>query len=632
MSIFKKLLKYYILIISIFFIGRLSLFIIYWDRVEKSQTDYLLSFIYGLKMDTMMASMLLVIPLILLSFTPTKWNIKIDKILRIYFLIIFTLIIYIENATLPFFAEYDVRPNYKFVEYLAYPKEVFSMILADHQMELYIAFGMIFIFGIIFWIKTKESFTPLLKLALWKRVLIFFPIAILLFIGIRSSFGHRPANISDALFSSSRIVNEITKNSFYSIVYAIYANQSYETKGVKKLYGDMPIDEALERVADRLGITTSDLKSKISPFSREVKSHFKTRDKKNIVIFLQESLGYQFISKELTPNLMKLKKEGLWFEELYSNGTRSVRGIAGVTSGILAVAGKGVVKRNKSQNDFFTFAKLLKHYGYYSLFLYGGEARFDNMKSWFLGNGFDEVIEEKDYISPKFVATWGVSDEDLVDKANKRFEELHRKGQAFSALMFSSSNHQPFEYPIGRIKPVDNNKTYSLKNAVKYADYAIGKFFKDAKRLDYYKDTIFVVIADHNIRVYGDDIVPVNMFHIPALIIGERVTPQIYSKQTSQPDILATLLDYIGKDFKYPILGNSIFSDNKKDINLMQFNENYALRVGEEVAVVVPNKSAKTFKYENKKLIITKDNQELERDTLAFIIVLDYLYNNQLFK
>jgi len=578
MNIFKKLFKYYILMISIFFIGRLSLFIIYWDRIENSQTNYLLSFAYGLKMDTIMASMLLVIPLLLLSFSPKKWDIQIDKILRIYFLIVFVLIIYIENATIPFFAEYDVRPNYKFVEYLEYPEEVFNMILADYQIELYIALGIIFIFSIILWFKTKNSFSHLLELNLWKRVIIFFPIAILLFIGIRSSFGHRPANISDALFSSSRIVNEVTKNSFHSIVYAIYANQRYETKGVKKLYGDMPIDEALKRVADRLGIIENDLKSKISPFSRRVESNFQSRDKKNIVIFLQESLGYQFVSEELTPNLLKLKKDGLWFEELYSNGTRSVRGIAGITAGTLAVAGKGVVKRNKSQNDFFTFAELLKPYGYYSLFLYGGEARFDNMKSWFIGNGFDEVIEQKDYLNPEFVATWGVSDEDLVNKANKRFEELHRRGQPFSALMFSSSNHSPFEYPSGRIEPIDN-KIYSLKNAIKYADYAIGKFFEDAKKLNYYNNTIFVVVADHNIRVYGDDIVPVDMFHIPALIIGETVTPQIYSKQTSQPDVLATVLDYIGKDFKYPILGNSIFSDNKKDINLMQFNENYALRV-----------------------------------------------------
>jgi phosphoglycerol transferase MdoB-like AlkP superfamily enzyme len=270
--------------------------------------------------------------------------------------------------------------------------------------------------------------------------------------------------------------------------------------------------------------------------------------------------------------------------------------------------------------------------GYHNIFLYGGEARFDNMKSWFIGNNFDEVIEQKDYKNPAFVATWGVSDEDLVDKANKRFEDLYQKGVPFSALMFSSSNHTPFEYPEGRIEPVEYENKYSLKNAVKYADYAIGKFFDDAKKLEYYKDTIFVVVADHNIRVYGDDIVPIDMFHIPALIIGDGVTPQVYPKQSSQPDILATALDYLGKKFKYPILGNSIFSDNKKDINLMQFNENYALRVGDKVAVIEPNKKAQTFIYKDKKLILTEDNIELQKDLLAFILALDYVYREQKFR
>ncbi len=86
-------------------------------------------------------------------------------------------------------------------------------------------------------------------------------------------------------------------------------------------------------------------------------THFKSDKKKNLVIFLQESLGYQFVNQKITPNLMKLKEQGVWFDQCYSNGTRSVRGIAGVTSGFLAVPGKGVVKRAKSQNDFWTFAK-----------------------------------------------------------------------------------------------------------------------------------------------------------------------------------------------------------------------------------------------------------------------------------
>jgi len=610
-------------------IGRVALFTLYFDRFSNDNSNHWLSFLYGLKMDTIVASILLIIPLILLTFTPKNMAKFTNFILRLYFVVVLSFLIYMENATFPFFNQYDVRPNFKFVEYLAYPKEVFGMLLADFKLPLTITFIMIAIFSWLFMKFTKNSFIKTMQSPLKNRVLWFLPLTILLFLGIRSSLGHRPANISDAMYSSNRILNEVTKNSLYSVGYAIYSNKQYSSK-VVKLYGKMPLTEATKRVETRLGIQGNDFNSS-SPFLRTEKTHFSTSKKKNLVIFLQESLGYQFISPEITPELTKLKKEGLWFDDAYSNGTRSVRGIAGTTAGFLAVPGKGVVKRTKSQNGFFTFASLLKPLGYHTMFLYGGEAHFDNMRSWFLGNGFDEIVEQKDFKNPAYVATWGASDEDLVKKGNEKFSKLYKEGKPFAAIMFSSSNHSPFDIPAGRIEEVKKSKN-CVENAVKYADYAIGEFFKEARKLPYYKDTIFVVIADHNIRVYGDDVVPVNMFHIPALILGEGVKPKIYTKLASQPDVLATALDYLGKDFSYPILGHSIFSNDKKNINLMQFNENYALRVDNKVAVVIPSQPAKTYEYVGEHLKEIEHDVELEKDALAFVITLNHLYNKQKYK
>lgn len=625
----KKLFTYYLLMVGVFFLGRVALFSIYFDRFSDSGVNYWLSFVYGLKMDTMVASMLLVIPLIVLSFSPMGLAKISNFFLRLYFVVVLSMLIYIENATFPFFVQYDVRPNFKFVEYLEYPVEVFNMIIADYKLALTMTFIMIGLFAWIFLRKTKESFLTVLQTPLWKRALWFLPLALLLFIGIRSSFGHRAANISDAMYSTNRIVNEVTKNSLYSIGYAMYTNKMYATKAIKQ-YGQMSTEEALQRMQNTLGIEGNDF-SAASVFSRMEKTHFPSTKKKNLVIFLQESLGYQFVTPEITPELLKLKKEAIWFSETYSNGTRSVRGIAGVTSGFLAVPGKGVVKRSKSQSDFFTFSSLLKPLGYHTMFLYGGEARFDNMRSWFLGNGFDEIIEEKDYLNPKAVSTWGVSDEDLAIKSNERFSALYKEGKPFAALMFSSSNHSPFDIPEGRVEPVKKG-VQCVENAIQYADYAIGEFFKEAKKLPYYKDTVFVVISDHNIRVYGDDAVPINMFRIPALIIGEGIAPKIYDELISQPDVLATALDLMGKDFEYPILGKSIFSDAKKDVNLMQFNENYALRVGDKVAIIRPMRPAETFLYVDTHLVPTEHDVELEKDALAFVIGLNHLYDKRLFR
>jgi len=641
MQMLKQLIKYYLYMISLFFIGRLLLFILYFENFKDSGVDYWLTFVHGLRMDTITASILLVIPLLFLSFTTKKFKNLANSFLKYYFLVVLSIIIYIENATFPFIAQYDVRPNYLFVEYLIYPKEVFAMIFADYKLELLIAFSMIGTFAYFYLKFAKNDFLKPLDTSYIKRAALFLPILLLLFIGIRSSFGHRPANISDAMYTTNRMVNEITKNSLYSIGYAIYSNNVHESKAVEQ-YGKMEIKKALERVKKRLNIQNTD---DALPITRVENSHFKTDNPKNLVIFVQESLGYQFVESVggesgITPNFNKLSQEGILFKDLYSNGTRSIRGLAGVSAGNLAVPGDGVLKRSKSQSGFFTIASALKPFGYHTTFMYGGESRFDNMRSWYLGNEFDEIIDQPCFLNPTFVAPWGVCDGDLVERANEEFKKMHSKNQKFATVMFSQSNHSPFEYPYEKIELLKDVPPNSVKNAVKYADHAIGKFIELAKKEPYYKDTVFVIVADHNVRVYGNDLVPVDMFHIPALILGADIKPLSYDKIATQPDVLATALDLLGLDLSYPIMGHSIFSDKKQNISLMQFHTSYALRVDDKVTVISPNKEPVTFLYKNPDTYLDKDNhltpidndKELGEDALAFVVVLDYLYNKKLYK
>ena len=632
MKLIKELFKVYILFVTLFFTGRVFFYILYFDRLDDiSISESLLSFVYGLRMDTIVISIILVIPTILLTISPKFSSKYISKFLKFYILAFICIALFIESASFPFFAEYDLRPNYLFIEYLEYPQEVTSLLFKDYKLEFIFASILIFIASKFYLNSNFIRFENIFEQNYISRFLLLLPILLVLFLGIRSSFGHRPVNISDALYSTNRVINEITKNSLHSLGYAYYSNKKSETDISK--YGKMNIDDAYKYASKAIGV---DFKDKNRPFYREVKTHLEEKEQKNLVIFIQESMGAQFTgfigNNTLTPNLDKLAKDYISFTNLYSNGTRSVRGLAALTSGTLPINGVEVIKRNKSQQDYFTIASLLKPYGYKSSFIYGGEARFDNMKSWYLGNGFDEVIEQKDYENPIFTSTWGVSDEDLVIKANEKFKSHYANKENFVSVMFSSSNHMPFELPEGKIEFEKNFPKASVENAIKYADFAIGKFFELAKKEGYFKNTVFVVISDHNVRVYGDQIVPIDMFQIPAVIISDNIPPQIFSRLTSQPDVLATALDLIGIDLSYPILGNSIFKDNKKDINLMLFDEIYAYRKEDKVAILVPNMPIKTYLYKEKKLIETEEDHLLEKEALALIYVLDDMYKNRTYK
>ncbi len=634
MRIIKTLFYYYLAIVGIFFIGRAVLFAIYYDRFTQTDVNYWLTFLYGLRMDSIVACFTLLIPLIMLTLFPRAARNFVNRFLSGYFLVVLLLFVYIENATIPFFAEYDIRPNFLFVEYLIYPQEVFKMIFSAYKLELLIAFIMMAIVGYAF-IRARKlhDFTPIFEIHYFKRFLLFFPLVFILALGIRSSLGHRPANLSDAKYSNDRVINEITNNSVYSIVYAIYTNQMFGNKKLTK-YGEMKISEALQRVSKQLNIPLSDGDS---PFRRLEKTHFPLDKPKNLVIFLQESLGAQFVEATggkpgSAPNFTRLSKEGILFSNLYSNGTRSIRGIAGSVSGNFSIPGKGVLKRNKSQSGFFTIASLLKPKGYYSQFIYGGESRFDNMRGWFLGNGFDEIIDQPKFVNPEYTGTWGVSDEDLVNRANQEFKRLYSENKSFVSVMFSTSNHSPFDFPSGKIKLIDGIPEKSDLNAIKFADYAIGRFIEQAKQSDYYKDTVFVIVADHNIRVRGSDMLPVNLYHIPAMILGGGIKPRKITRLTTQPDVLATALDLTGQDLEYPIMGHSVFSDKKRDLALMQFNDTYALRIGDKVTVLRPDKEPLTFIYKDNKMIPAKHDVEMEKNTLAFILTLNYLYQKRLYK
>jgi phosphoglycerol transferase MdoB-like AlkP superfamily enzyme len=625
------LFRVYLSFIAVFAIGRAVFIVYFYDRIIDADHSLWWTFLYGLRLDTITACAFLLIPALLISFLPGAWAKAGSTLTSIFLLLLFVLAVYMENATLPFIAEYDVRPNVIFINYLKYPKEVANTIWSVYKLELLLAGLMMAAFGWWFYRRIKPAILDVYSVTWWKRAIVFVPIFIIIFAGLRSSFGHRPANPSDAVFSNNRLLNELAKNTIHNVVYAAYSRVAHD--GTADKYGSMKIDEALRRVGSRLNIETTGE----TPFMREVVSHFSSDKKKNLVIFLQESIGAQFVEAiggepGIMPHLNALSEEGLLFARLYSNGTRSIRGISGTVAGFLSTPGQGVVKRNQSQSGFFTVAGLLKPHGYRSSFFYGGESRFDNMKSWFFGNGFDEIYDEPTFTEASFHGTWGVSDEDMVVKANQLFSEWNKAGEPFVSVMFSTTNHSPFEFPEGRIELLPGVPVQSDKNAIKFADYAIGKFIALAKVNGYYDDTVIMIIADHNVRVYGDDIIPVDTFRVPALILGGGVTPERVERLVTQPDALATALDLLGLDLAYPILGNSIFSDRQTGVSLLQFHELYGLRYEDEIAVIQPDKPAQTFHVTaDDHLEPAEHNAALEKDALAFVIVLDHLYRNRLY-
>lgn len=634
----KPIISFFLIGLLITTLSRFVLFIGFMPRITETESFWLI-FPIGLRMDVILLSYMAVIPTILILLIPYQFLIKLSKLIAYFFILCLFLILFMELATPNFLLQYDTRPNRLFVEYLIYPKEVINMLLKGFLGIIIVAFIVLTICGYFLIKKSKKWFAIHQAPSYVFKLKMIIPVMFLLFFGLRSSLTSvRPINASDAVFSKNQFVNCLALNSLYTVGFAIYSLKNEED--MTKMYGSIPKEEALIRVKQYMTAKKDDFTNAEIPLLHSQKSTHKREKPYNLVIFLQESLGAEYVGSlgglPLTPNFDKLSKEGMLFTNLYATGTRSVRGIEAVTTGFLPTPSRSVVKLGKSQNGFFSIADALKRKGYETSFVYGGSANFDNMASFFNGNGFDEIIDERDYKEGEydFKGTWGVSDESLVKKGNELYKSYKEK--PFFSLMFSSSNHSPFEFPENKIELYDNEKA-TVNNAIKYADYAIGEFFKLAKNEDYFDNTVFIIVADHNTRTWGSDLIPVNKFHIPALIIAPNIEKGItYDKLLSHIDLPPSLLDLIGIDVETPMIGRNIYqlNDTIKGRAVMQFHTTNAFRNGDDLIVLQPGKDALQFKVTEGDALtpVKKVDKNLAQDALSHIVTASQAYNNYEYK
>lgn len=574
-------------------------------------------------------------PVLLLSAAvPNRHWPRVRDAISLYYRSVFVVLVGMEAVGFGFLLEYDHRPDALLWEYLNYPHEVLPMLWGGFKLQMLLAVALI---ALAYWLARQEfhrELAPSEQASTAWRLIAVLPCLLVLFIAARSSFGHRPANISSAIFSSNRLANEIALNSTYTAAYALYARKN---DAALALVPAMPLEDAIQTISPTLSNTAWTGSGSETPTLRQITPTEPRERPLNVVIVLEESLGARFVGalggEPLTPRLDALADHGLWLTNLYATGTRTVRGIEAVLCGYPPSPARSVVKRSLSRRNFFTLAQALKPHGYNNIFVYGGEANFDDMGSFMLGNGFNRIVAgESSFPEAEFRGSWGVSDEDWARQAHKEFEAANAQGPFFG-FMLSTSNHTPWEFPTGRIDTQDEPLA-SRNNAIRYADYALGVFFDLALQGSYADNTVFVVVADHDARVGGDEFVPIERFHIPGLIIAPGLEPRHYEDVASQIDLITTVMPMLGVTLESPAIGRDLLDPNLPlpGRALMQYGNNAGLLVGQDLVVNTPTGEPVFQRYRDGQLESAQSNPELYELSRAYLNLADQLYQREAYR
>ncbi|GGX93161.1 LTA synthase family protein [Pseudoduganella dura] len=606
----------YAILLRMLFIGlavlslsRIALMGWQWDRVmaEGIPGQMLLQ---GVRADLILLGYLLAVPLLLAPLLAHRSTIGLWRRLTLgWATAALVFVVFMECSTPQFLMQYDVRPNRLFVEYLAAPAEVFATLWNGFRTAVIAGMAATIALGVAMHRLLRGAARTVAPWSARKLLLTWPLVCFVVFLQIRSTTAHRPANAALFALTGDAMVNSLVINSPWSVLEGVASLM--EEKTSSEIYGDMDRGRVLAEVTAAPWLRDYRFAHPELPTLHRQEPAILRDRPLNLVIVLQESLGATFVESlgglPLTPELEKLKGEGWWFEQLYATGTRSVRGIEAVVAGYAPTPARSVVKLSLSQTNFYTLAAGLGEQGYHTEFVYGGEAHFDNMRSFFTGNGFQKIVDRKQ-MKPKFTGSWGASDEDLFDKSLERLNVLHAQNKPFFSLIFTSSNHEPFEFPDGKIALHDRDKQ-TVNNAVKYADFALGKFIATAKRQDYWKDTVFLIVADHDNRVYGNSLVPIKKFHIPGLILGADIAPKRIATLASQIDLGPTLLSLMGVASEHPMIGRDLVRyDKAPGRALLQFNDYFAYLEGKTATILRPQGSPLLGRYDAATGAVDTDN------------------------
>jgi phosphoglycerol transferase MdoB-like AlkP superfamily enzyme len=536
------------------------------------------------------------------------------------------LLLFTSAAEYFFFDEFGTRFNFIAVDYIVYTHEVIGNIRESYPLVPILSILTIIAGAITLGLRTQ-------LMAGWQKTVAGRHRKLALTLLILPLIAWSVVTIRWASFSKNSYVNEIAGNGIYCLIAAFYHNELEFTKYYQTTDNKQVLAQLKNLIREPNNSFVHD--DRID-FTRAITNPGPTR-KLNVIVVVEESLSAEYLGtfgnkKGLTPNLDRLARESLLFTHLYATGTRTVRGLEALTLSIPPLPGTSIVKRPNNEN-FDSWGSIMRDQGYDTKFIYGGFGYFDNMNYFFAHNGFSVVDRhDMDKSETTFANAWGVCDEDLFRRVIREANASKKEHRPFFSLVMTTSNHRPFTFPDGAIDLP--SKTSGRSGGVKYADHAIGRLIEVARKEPWFKDTIFVIVADHCASSAGKTDLPVKRYEIPLIVYAPHyLAPRVIDRTMSQIDVAPTILGLLNMSYSSKFLGRDILkADNAPERAFISTYQKLGYIQDNHLVVLSPQKKALLYRFDR----ATGASQPIPMEELYLANALgyyqgaDYIYQHKL--
>lgn len=501
--------------------------------------EALAAYRHGLQLDFATASYFMFFPTVLLliqSLWSRNWMNKVNRVYTFTAITLFSLLTAVELGIYP---EWKTKLPFKAFAYLSNPTEVYDTV----SNALFFSLIGLFLVMVMLtsWVYNKWFYTVIRQSErnyLFSAVFLL-STPILLFIGARGGVQPIPINQSASYYSNKNILNIAAVNSGFNLMINIIENYRNFGENPYAFYSD----EEAAQTRKQIFSTERDSTTKILTSSRP-----------NIVLLILESWSADLIESlggepGITPEFRELEKEGILFTKLWATGPRSEQAMGSIFGGFPAHPISSITVQPDKFAKLPTITHKLIEAGYHTSFYFGGQLIYGNIKGFILYNGFKRVVEGADFGKDVIKGKLGAHDEFVL---SRQLADLSKEKEPFFSALFTLSSHSPYDQPMEQVLNWgDNEKPYI--NSAYYTDHCLGRYFEEARKQPWYKNTLFVIVADHSHNSYRNWAFTTPNYHkIPMLLLGDVIKDEFrgtkISRLSNQSDLASTLLNQLDID------------------------------------------------------------------------------------